>query len=310
MLIVTGTIAYDYIMDFPGSFGDHILPDQTHNINLSFTVNKFAKRRGGTAGNTSYTLNLLKTPHVLLSAAGKDFSEYKKHFKKIGIDVSNILIDKSQYSSTGFAMTDKKDNQIWGYFPGASKSLSNLNLKKITKKDDFVLVGPSGIAGTMSYVKQCVDLEVKYMFDLGFIVSALNKAELKYGISHADIIIGNDYEIAILKQKLSDWKKILKDKTLITTLGEKGAQIQTKSKTMFVKPALPKKLVDPTGAGDAWRAGFLAGFDKRLDLQISGQMGAVAATFAIEHYGPQEHRFTIKEFKNRYRQTYGSLIEL
>jgi pyridoxal/pyridoxine/pyridoxamine kinase len=108
------------------------------------------------------------------------------------------------------------------------------------------------------------------MFDLGFIVSALNKAELKYGISHADIIIGNDYEIAILKQKLSDWKKILKDKTLITTLGEKGAWIQAKRKTIFVKVALPKKLVDPTGAGDAWRAGFLAGLDKGFDLQTSG----------------------------------------
>jgi adenosine kinase len=148
------------------------------------------------------------------------------------------------------------------------------------------------------------------MFDLGFIVTEINKVELRYGISHANYIIGNDYEIAILKQKVKDWKKILKVKTLITTLGEKGAWIQTKNKTIFVKVALPKKLVDPTGAGDAWRAGFLAGLDKGFDLQTSGQMGAVAASFAIEHYGPQEHKFSIKEFKNRYRQTYGSLIEL
>ena len=310
MLIVTGAIAYDYIMNFPGSFGDHVLPDKIHNINLSFTVNKFAKRRGGTAGNTSYTLNLLKTPHIILSIAGKDFGEYRRHFKKIGIDVSNISIDKSEYSSTGFAMTDKKDNQIWGYFPGASRNLYKLNLKKVAKKDDFVLVGPSGIDGTMSYVKQCVDLGLKFMFDLGFVVTEISKEELKYGISHADIIIGNDYEIAIMRKNLKDWKRILKHKTLITTLGEKGAQINTANKTIFIKPSVRRIVIDPTGAGDAYRAGFLAGIEKKFNLQIAGQMGAVAASFAIEHYGSQEHKFTIKEFKNRYRQTYGSMLGL
>lgn len=309
MIIVTGAIAYDYIMDFPGSFGDHILPDQTHNINLSFTVDKFAKRRGGTAGNTSYTLSFLKTRHVLLSAAGKDFDEYKKHFKKIGIDVSNVLIDRSQYSSTGFAMTDNKDNQIWGYFPGASKSLSKLSLKKIAKKDDFVLIGPSGKVGTMSFIKQCVELGAEYMFDLGFTITSINNTELKYGISHATYVIGNDYEIAVMRKKLKNWKKILKDKTVITTLGEKGSQIQTKNKTIFIKPSIPKKIVDPTGAGDSYRAGFLAGVENTFDLQTCGQMGAVAASFAIEHYGSQEHRFTKVQFTNRYKDTYNEVLE-
>lgn len=196
-------------------------------------------------------------------------------------------------------MTDKKDNQIWGYFPGASKSLSKLNLKKVAKKDDFVLIGPSEKVGTISFIKQCVELGTKYMFDLGFTITSINKTELKYGISHATYIIGNDYEIAILKQKLKDWKKILKDKTVITTLGEKGAQIQTKNKTIFIKPAIPKVVVDPTGAGDAYRAGFLSGLEKGLDLQTCGQMGAVAASFAIEHYGSQEHKFTKAQFTKK-----------
>jgi len=310
MIIVTGAIAYDYIMNFPGSFGDYILPDQTHNINLSFTVNKFAKRRGGTAGNTSYTLGLFRTPHVLLSIAGKDFGEYKKNFQKLNISLDHVSIDKHNYTATGFAMTDKKDNQIWGYFPGASRKLSKLSLKKIAKKDDFVLIGPSGKAGTISFIKQCVELGIDYMFDLGFTITSINKAELKYGISHANYIIGNDYEIAIMKQKVKNWKKIVKDKILIITLGEKGAQIQRKNKNIFIKPAVPKRVVDPTGAGDAYRAGFLAGIEKGLDLQTAGQMGAVAASFAIEYYGSQEHKFTIKEFKNRYRQTYNSLLQL
>lgn len=310
MLIVTGAIAYDYIMDFPSNFGDHILPDQIHNINLSFTVSKFAKRRGGTAGNTSYTLGLFKTPHILLSVAGKDFDEYKKHFKKIGIDVSNVLIDRSEYSSTGFAMTDIKDNQIWGYFPGASKNLSKLNLKKVAKKHDLVLVGPSGEVGTISFIKQSIELGIEYMFDLGFTITQIDNKELKYGLSHASYVIGNDYEIAVMRKKLKDWKKILKNKILITTFGEKGSLIENKGLVYNIKSAKPKKVIDPTGAGDAWRAGFLAGVAKGFDIKTCGQMGSVAASFAIEQYGPQEHKFTIKEFKNRYRQTYGSLVEL
>src|SRR5437868_15138755 len=115
MLIITGTIAYDYIMDFPGSFADHILPKKIHKINLSFIVNKFAKRRGGTAGNVSYTLGLLQTPHVLFSYAGKDFEEYKNDFSKLGIDVSGVNIDPDDHTATGFAMTDNDQNQIWGF---------------------------------------------------------------------------------------------------------------------------------------------------------------------------------------------------
>jgi adenosine kinase len=310
MLIVTGTIAYDYIMDFPGKFGDHILPDKIHNINLSFPVNKFAKRRGGTAGNVSYTLNLLKSHHVLFSAAGKDFDEYKKHLNKIGIDTRNILIDKSQYTSTGFAMTDKKDNQIWGYFFGASERLSQLKLKKVAGKNDLVLVGPSGKDGTVSFIKQSVGQKLKYMFDLGFTVIVINKNDLSYGVSNAEFVIGNDYEIALAKKKLGEQKKILKEKIVITTLGEKGSIIENKGEKINIKVARPKKLVDPTGAGDAWRAGFLAGVEKGFDVRICGQMGSVASSFAVEKYGTQEHKFTIGDFKERYRQTYKSLLDL
>src|SRR5688572_24917961 len=120
MLILTGSLAFDYIMDFPGAFSEHILPDQIHNINLSFIVNKFDKRRGGTAGNASYSLGLLDTPHVLFSAAGKDFDEYKKHFTDMGINVK-VTIHEDTYTSTGFAMTDKANNQIWGFFYGAGE---------------------------------------------------------------------------------------------------------------------------------------------------------------------------------------------
>src|SRR5579871_3471839 len=165
MIVVTGSIAYDYIMDFPDQFSDHILPEKIHNINLSFIVDKFAKRRGGTAGNVSYALGLLKTPHTLFSVAGKDFAEYKKAFTKIGVSLKHVTLDKKDYTATGFAMTDKSSNQIWGYFYGAAKGIPELQLKKVAKKGDLVLIGPSGAAGSIGFVRQCIDLSIDYMLD-------------------------------------------------------------------------------------------------------------------------------------------------
>src|SRR5664279_1481389 len=144
MLIITGSLAYDYIMDFPGLFSDHILPDKIHNINLSFIVQNFAKRRGGIAGNIAYSLALLQTPQILLSVAGKDFIEYKKEFLKLKINTDHVKIYKNEYTATGLAITDKSDNQIWAYSYGATDHSEELRLKKIAKKDDLVVITPQG----------------------------------------------------------------------------------------------------------------------------------------------------------------------
>lgn len=309
MLIITGTLAYDYIMDYPQKFSDHILPDKLHKINLSFIVNTFEKRRGGTAGNASYTLGLLKTPHILFSVAGKDFLEYKKAFVKLGIDMSCVLMDKTSYTSTGFAMTDKTDNQIWGYFYGASEKIADLKLKTVAVKKDLVLIGPSGAKASMNFVNQCVELNIPYLFDPGFILTQVSDNDLRYGIKNAQYIIGNDYEMDVIKKRTQFTEVFYKTKITITTLGEKGALIQEKGQTMKIKAATPQKVIDPTGAGDAWRAGFLSGLGKGFDLKTCGQMGSVAASFAVECYGTQEHKFTLKEFENRYRQTFHTLLK-
>lgn len=310
MIIVTGTIAYDYIMDFPGGFSDHILPNEIHKINLSFIVNKFAKRRGGTAGNVSYTLGLLAIPHVLFTVAGKDFEQYKKEFNELGIDLSKVKIDNSEYSSTGFAMTDKNNNQIWGYFYGASEGIKDLKLKTVANSNDLVLIGPSGAEGSMSLVRQCIGLRIPYMFDPGFILTQVSDWNLALGARNAQIIIGNDYEIRLIKDRVKDWQEFFGQKTIITTLGAKGALIEDKGQIDEIKATKPRKMVDPTGAGDAWRAGFLAGLDRGFDLRTSGQMGSVASAYALEHYGTQEHSFGKEEFTKRYRQNYKALLEL
>jgi adenosine kinase len=309
MLIVTGSLAYDYIMDYPDSFSDHILPDQIHNINLSFIVKTFDKRRGGTAGNASYSLALLDTPHILFSAAGKDFDEYKKYFEDLGINVK-VKTYKDTYTSTGFAMTDKGNNQIWGFFLGAGEFNDTLELKKIAKKTDLVLIGPQGAKGSMSFVNQCIALDIPYMFDPGFILTQVSDEDLTRGVKHASYLIGNDYEINLIKTRVKGYEKLIKGKTIITTLGAQGALIQKDGATIEIKTAKPKEVIDPTGAGDAWRSGFLAGLMRGYDLQICGQMGSVASSYCIEKYGTQEHNYTKSQFTKRYKETYNQSLSL
>lgn len=310
MLIITGSIAYDYIMDFPGSFGDHILPDHIHQINLSFIVKTFAKRRGGTAGNISYTLGLLNTPHKLFSTAGKDFEEYKAAFTKLKINTDTVKIYDDTYTATGFGMTDKKDNQIWGFFYGANDFVDKLKLTDVASKNDFVVIGPQGAKGSLSFVRQCVALKTPYMFDPGFILTQVTDEELTYGVTHAEFLIGNDYEISLIKKRVKNYKELVKDKIVITTLGDKGAQIEKDSKTIAIKPVKPTKVIDPSGAGDAWRGGFLAGMQREFDLETCGQMGAVAATYAVEQYGTQEHSYTKSQFTKRYKDAYNKTLVL
>ncbi|MDP2637667.1 MAG: PfkB family carbohydrate kinase [Candidatus Levybacteria bacterium] len=304
-------------MNFPGRFGDHILPDKIHQINLSFIVNKFERRRGGTGGNVSYSMALLDTPHVLFSVAGKDFGEYEKAFQELKINLKNILIDKNNYTSTGFSMNDKINNQVWGYFYGASEKIKDLKLKDlyshpkgVASDNDLLLIGPCGVEGSMSLVRQAVKIGASYMFDPGFILTAVSNSDLELGVANCKYLIGNDYEMNLIKTKVKNWKKIFWEKIVITTLGGKGAIIEDKNKIYKIMAAKPKKVLDPTGAGDAWRAGFLAGLDRGFNLQICGQMGSVASAYAVENYGSQEHIYTKKEFENRYRQNFKSLIKL
>lgn len=310
MLIVTGSIAYDYIMGFPGNFSDHILPEQTNNINLSFIVDTFAKRRGGTAGNASYTLGLLKTPHLLYSFVGNDFDEYRKSFLNLQIDISGIQVDPKDHTALGFAMTDTNQNQIWGYYAGASNKNKLLRLDTVAHQNDLVLIGPQGAEGSLSLIKQCINLHIPYIFDPGFILTRVSDIDLEHGLHHSAYIIGNEYEISLMQQRLNEWDVITEDKIIITTRGKDGAIINQNNTTITIKPVKPAQVVTTTGAGDAWRAGFLAGLEKGFDLQTCGEMGAVAGSYAVEHIGTQEHTFTKHLFAKRYKETYNKTLTL
>ena len=299
MITVTGSLAFDHIMDFPGKFSDHIMPDKIHQINLSFLVNTLQKQQGGTAGNNAYNLALLKMPVAIVGAAGSDFTEYSDFLKETGVDMSKIkIVDK--LTSSAFIMTDSADNQITAFYPGAMSENSSLALEP----SDLVVISPNDPKAMVNFAKQCQDSNTPYMLDPGMQLPALNPEDLKNMVDGATILIGNDYEMALLSKKCG----IPNVKIIITTLGEKGSIIQTKDQNIQISAAKPKKVVDPTGAGDAYRAGFLAGYSKGLDLKICGQMGSLAACYAVEKYGTTNHKFTVAEFEERYKENFGDEI--
>lgn len=296
-VLVTGSLAFDVIMDFPGRFADHIDPTKIHILNLSFLVDTLKKQRGGTAGNIAYNLALLKTPVSILGSGGEDFDEYQSFLQKAGVDVSNIKIVKGEQTSQAFIITDQADNQITAFYPGAMSENLNLSMEA----SDFAVISPNDPKAMVNFAKECQALKIPYMFDPGMQLPRLSDQDLKTGIEGAKILIGNDYEIGMIKKRL----KIIKVEILVVTLGEQGSQIHTKEGSMNIRAAKPKEVVDPTGAGDAYRAGFLSGYLKGLDLKECGQMGSVAACYSVEKYGTTTHSFTLNEFQQRYKENYG-----
>ena len=231
IITVTGSLAFDHIMDFKGKFADHIMPDKIHQINLSFLVNTLQKQKGGTAGNIAYNLALLKTPVGILGVAGSDFAEYEKCLKDVGVDTSQIIIYENESSSSAFIMTDLSDNQITAFYPGAMKDASSLSLEGL--QTDFVVISPNNPQAMMEFAKQCQQKNTPFMLDPGMQLPALEAEDLKNMINGATILIGNDYEMALLNEKC----KVQSVAVIITTLGEKGSIIQTKDQKIEISPA-------------------------------------------------------------------------
>lgn len=311
-ILVTGSLAFDFIMDFPGSFADNIDPTKIHILNLSFLVETLKKERGGTAGNIAYSLALLNTPVSILGTVGEDFASYFEFLKLSKVNTKNIHVIENEFTSQAFITTDKKDNQIAAFYPGAMSKTPDLNIKNVNPKPAYVVVSPNHPVAMINFAKQCQQLDIPYMFDPGMQLPRLSDEDLKIGIEKADILIGNDYEMGLLKTRLNltDEQLLEKVRILITTLGEKGALVKTKEQTVEISPAKPKEVLDPTGAGDAFRGGFLAGMMRGLDLKICGNMGAIASCFAIEKYGTTNHGYSISDFSKRYKENFQETLSL
>ncbi|MBI2074514.1 MAG: carbohydrate kinase family protein [Candidatus Levybacteria bacterium] len=309
-IVVTGSLAFDYIMDFPQSFEENILPDKLKTLSVSFLAHNFSKNFGGVAGNIAYNLALLKQQSFILSSAGEnDFETYKKHLEKVEVLTHYINEVRNEFTANMFMITDKNNCQIAGFYPGAMRKDVDLSIEKDT---DFVVIAPTMPDAMNKFVNQTKKLGIPYLYDPAQQIPRITKEQLENGVDGAEILIGNDYELALISKKTGITKEQLlgKNKIVITTLGEKGSLIEKKSEKYNVGVAKPLKIVDPTGAGDAYIAGFLTGYLKNLELKVCGQIGATAAVYAIEQYGTQKHKFTIDEFKKRYVQAFEEMVEL
>ncbi len=308
-IYISGSMAYDRIMDFPGKFSDYILPDKIHILNVCFNVNGLTEKFGGTAGNVAYTLSLLKEMPIVMATIGKDFDSYFDWLKKHNISLEGIRTIADEFTAGAYITTDKSDNQITGFNPGAMKYQAEYRLDDANPGTTVVLIAPGNIQDMMSYAAVCRSKGIPYICDPGQSLSLWDGNALREWIEGSLIFVSNDYELELVMTMTGiDKKGMLRmTNTIITTLGEKGALISTHDSNERIPSAAVSQVLDPTGAGDAFRAGLLKGLVTGQNIETATRMGAVSATFAIENYGTQEHTFTYEAFLERYRVNFGEL---
>ena len=307
-LVVTGSIAFDYLMSFPGKFTEHFLADHVQRVSLSFLVDTMDKRRGGCGPNIAYTLSLLGERPYLMSTAGQDFDDYREWLEAAGIDTSLVLKVTDKFTASFFCSTDTENNQIASFYTGAMANAAELSLRMV---DDLalVIISPNDPAAMVQYAEECRALRVPYIFDPGQQCARMSGEELREGIEGAHVLVCNDYEMELIRQKTSMGEDDVLEVagTLIVTRGENGCSIYEKGSRVDVSAVPPHRIVDPTGVGDAFRGGLIKGMAHGASYEVSAQIGSVAATYALEHLGGLSHAYTIEEFKARYRQHFGSL---
>lgn len=306
-ILVTGSLAFDHIMDFPGRFADHILPDKIHILNVSFLVDTLKKQWGGTAGNIAYNLALLGEKPTIMAAAGRDFTSYKKRLKAAGVDVSHIKEYADDLTPTFFVMTDKADNQIAGFYLGVMRESSKLSIKAAKTIFNLAIISPNDPAAMINLAKECKKLNTPYIFDPGQQIPRLESVDILNCIKGAKVVIGNDYEIELIcrKTEKSIDGLLAGTEVLVITRGDQGSQIITRGGKYAIPCVKAKKAVDPTGAGDAYRAGLIKGILNNLSFEESGRLGSLCAVYAVEKYGTQEHSYAPQEFKKRYESNFG-----
>lgn len=303
-ILCTGSVAYDYLMSFPGYFRDHILPDRLETISLSFLVDQMVRQRGGTAPNIAYTLALLGERPLLMATVGEDFDEYRAWLVSKGIDTSLVRVIPGKYTASFFANTDLSNSQIASFYTGAMADASTLSLYDLQHVTaDLVVISPNDPAAMVKYARECQELGIRYLYDPSQQVVRSAPEELRIGTEGAFCLFVNEYEYELLRKHtgLTEQDILSRVAFMVVTCGETGARVFAEGKMFNIPVAPPIQVVEPTGVGDAFRGGFLRGFQLGLDWQICGQMGALAATYCLEQRGPQNHSYTPAEFVRRYR---------
>jgi adenosine kinase len=309
-IIVTGSIAYDYLMSFPGRFTEHFLPEHMNRVSLSFLVDTMDKRRGGCAPNIAYTLALLGQRPRLMGTAGQDFGEYREWLEAAGIDTRLVKVIEGKFTASFFCSTDTANNQIASFYTGAMAHAAELSFR--TAPDArLVIISPNDPAAMIQYAEECRTLDIPFIWDPGQQCARMSGDELAEGLRGAALVIVNDYEFELLRQKtgLNEGDVLERAEALVITKGENGCTVMTRENPggVDVKAVPPHRLVDPTGVGDAFRGGFMTGMAEKAPLVVCARLGSVAAAYALEHLGGQSHAYSWQEFKARYEEHFGPL---
>jgi len=318
-LIVTGSIAYDYLMSFPGKFTEHFLPEHFQRVSLSFLVDSMDKRRGGCAPNIAYTLALLGERPFLMGSAGQDFGEYREWLEAAGVDTSLVRQVPDKFTASFFCSTDEANNQIASFYTGAMAHAGELSFRTV-EGPGLVIISPNDPGAMIQYAEECRVLRIPFVFDPGQQCARVSGAELRDGLTGARVVICNDYEFELIRQKtgMSEADVLAVARALVVTRGEDGCSVyeggdpgagsrdpgsgirDPQGVPVQVKAVPPHRIVDPTGVGDAFRAGLMKGMAVGAPLAVSARLGSVAATYVLEHLGGQSHAYTLDEFRARY----------
>ena len=308
-IYISGSLAYDRIMDFPGKFSDHILPDKIHILNVCFTVNGMVEKFGGTAGNVAYSLSLLHERPIIIATIGRDYQRYFDWLENNALPLEGIKIIGEEFTAGAYITTDKSDNQITGFNPGAMKYPSEYAFEVPDPARCISLIAPGNLQDMLQYAGSCRSKGIPYICDPGQSLTTWDSKDLAGWIRGSMALISNDYELELIMKLTGMDKKGLLGltKTIITTLGEKGSLVSTRSSDHRIPAAETDRVVDPTGAGDAYRAGFIKGLVMGKDIVVAAKMGSVAGAYAIEAYGTQEHRYSFEDFVERYTHNFGEM---
>jgi adenosine kinase len=311
-VIVTGSIAIDYLMKYPGHIREHILMDQGK-ISLSFLVEDKQMTRGGCGPNIAYSLALLGLRPRLMGAAGQDFGDYRAWLDAQGVDTSLVRVFPDEFTATFTVITDLDQNQIAGFHAGAMSRARELSFRDLDQRDiDLVIISPNDPAGMLRYAGECRELGIRFIFDPSQQLARFDGGQVLSGMTGAHALTVNDYELEMVKNKTGLDETGILDRVgmLVVTRGAGGASLISREQRVDVPVARPETIRDPTGVGDAFRAGLIVGLVRGYRWEITGRLGALAATYCLEQIGTMNHHFTLPQFEARYRENFGDAPEL
>ena len=307
-ILVSGSLAYDRIMDFPGRFSDHIMPDKIHTINVSFTVNGLAEKFGGTAGNIAYALSLLGEKPRILATLGRDHQRYLEWLEQLSIAADDVRMIPEELTASAYITTDEADNQITGFNPGAMKHPSLYDFDNVDPSQAIAIVAPGNLQDMADYAQACRERGIFWIFDPGQSLPAWDGGDLARTIDQANVLISNDYELQLIRNSTGLTMQRLLEMvgTIVTTKAGEGCEVVTQGGAVAIPAVTGAKVVDPTGAGDAFRGGFIKGLIEGCPVERSAQMGAVCGYYAVQDYGTQEYSMTADEFTQTLHSCYGA----